>query len=120
MRCRELTANGGTPFAVAEPWAAKHYLCEVQGSGGARPVKTVIGCDTGPPEIVQVLDTLAAEAAVTEEAASLKAWAAQMGYDADSRRGKRAYRAELRRARLLRRLLGEGDYQRLLWETERL
>jgi hypothetical protein len=43
-----------------------------------------------------------------------------MGYDPDSRRAERAYRAERRQGKLLRGLLGEKGYRRLLWETKRL
>ncbi len=120
MRCRELPPNGYAEPEVAEPWAAKHYLCELRGSNGARPIRTVIGSDDRPPDIVEVLDTLAAEAAVAEEAGSFDAWAYRLGYDPDSRTGERAYRSERRRGRLLLRLLGEDAYRRLLWETERL
>jgi hypothetical protein len=120
MRCREVTPNGGDNSAVPDPWAAKHYACELHGSNGDRPVRTVVGSDNGPPEMVEVLDTLAAEAAVTEEARGFEAWAAQMGYDPDSRHAERTYRADLRRAKLLRQLLGEQSYQRLLWEIDRL
>jgi hypothetical protein len=120
MRCREVTANGATKSALPERVAAKHYACELHGSNGHRPVRTVMGSDNGPPELVDVLDTLAAEAAVAEEADGYEAWAARMGYDPDSRAGERAYRAELRHAKLLRRLLGDESYEQLLWKTERL
>jgi hypothetical protein len=120
MRCRELPPNVHDASEVAEPWAAKHYLCELRGSDGGRPITTVVGSDNGPPEIVDVLDVLAAEAAVAEEAGSFEAWADRLGYDPDSRNGERAYRNEVRRGKLLRALLGEDSYRRLLWETERL
>lgn len=120
MRCRELPPNVHDASEVAEPWATKHYLCELRGSNGGRPIRSVLGSDDGPPEIVDVLDALAAEAAVAEEAGSFEAWADRLGYDPDSRTGERAYRNELRRGRLLRAMLGEDAYRRLLWETERL
>lgn len=120
MRCREMTLDTDNGLACPEPWAPHHYLCELHGSNGDLPVRTVIGSDNGPPEIVEVLDALAAEAAVAEETGGYEAWAAQMGYDPDSREARRAYRAELRRGRLLRALLGDDAYRRLLWETDRL
>lgn len=120
MRCREMTVHNERAFVVTEPWAAKHYACELHGSNSHRPIRAVIGSDNGPPELVDVLDALAAEAAIAEEADGFEGWAAQMGFDPDSRRAERAYRAEVRQARLLRELLGEPRYRQLLWETERL
>jgi hypothetical protein len=120
MRCQEVTANGDHEPRVIDPSAAKQYACELYGSNGTRPVRTVIGSDDGPPELIEVLDTLAAEAAAAEEAGGFEAWAARMGYDPQSRRGERAYRAEVRRGKLLRQLLGDDRYAQLLWETERL
>jgi hypothetical protein len=119
LRCQEVTPNGDE-VVVSEPRATNYYLCELHGSNGDRPLRTTIGTDDGPPEITEVLDAVAAEAAVAESAGGFEAWADQMGYDRDSRQAEREYRAVLRDARLLRRLLGENAYWRLLWETERL
>lgn len=120
LRCREVPVNGHELAAISQPWAAKHYSCELHGSNGDRPVRVVIGSDHGPPDIDEVLDALAAEAAVAEEADGFEAWAAHLGYDPDSPRSEALYHAELRQARLLRGLLGDDAYRRLLWETERL
>jgi hypothetical protein len=120
MRCREVPLNGDGGLAVGEPWAAKHYSCELYGTNGDRPVRALVGSDIGPPGIDEVLDAVAAEAAVAEEAGGFEAWAAQLGYDPDSRYDERIYRTALRHARLLRRMLGDEGYRRLLWETERL
>ena len=120
MRCREVSLDSDPGLTITDPWATKHYVCELHGCNGDRPVRTVIGSDHGPPEMVDVLDILAAEAAVAEEADGFEGWATQMGYHPDSRHAERTYHAELRRAKLLRQLLGEHSYRRLLWETERL
>jgi hypothetical protein len=120
IRCQEITLNGDHGFLIAEPWAAKQYLCELRGSNGDRPVTTVIGSDNGPPRVAEVLDAVAAEAAVVEQARCYEEWAAEMGFDPDSRHGERVYRTERRQAKLLRALLGDHAYKVLLWETERL
>ena len=120
VSCRELNSNGDHELVLGERWAAKHYACELRGSNGDRPVRRVIGSDDGPPDLVDVLDILAAEAAVVEDSGDFEGWAAQMGYSPDSRRAERTYRAELRNSKLLRGLLGEDGYRRLLWETMRL
>jgi hypothetical protein len=120
MRCREITLNGDHPFLITEPWAAKQYSCELLGSNGDRPVRTIIGSDNGPPEMADVLDTVAAEAAVVDAAGGYEAWARELGFDPDSRHGERVYRAARRQAKQLRELLGDETYQQLLWQTERL
>ncbi len=120
MRCREVVLDGDQGLLIPDPWAAKHYRCELYGANGARPVTTIMASDSGQPEVVEVLDAVAAEAAVVEDTGTYEQWALHMGFDPDSRRGERVYRSERRQARLLRALLGEEDYRELLWETERL
>jgi hypothetical protein len=120
LRSREVTANGDPECLIDDPWTAEHYRCELHGSNGDRPVSTIMASDTGPPELADVLDAVAAQAAVVEEAPSYEGWALQMGFDPDSRRGERVYRNERRQAKRLRALLGDEAYRRLLWETERL
>jgi hypothetical protein len=122
IRCRPVGVNrdayDGMP--VPDPLPVYRYSCELHGSNGDRPLRTVVATDTGAPDIRDVLDGVAAEAAVVDEARRYERWADQMGFDRDSRRGERAYRAARRQARLLRGLLGDERYEELLWEIERL
>jgi hypothetical protein len=120
LRCREVTGQGDQGFLIAERRAAKQYLCELHGSRGDPPVRKMMGSDNGPPNMADVVDTVAAEAAVVEETRCYEAWAERMGFDPDSRRGEQIYRTERRQARVLRALLGGEGYRKLLWETERL
>ncbi len=117
LRCREVAPN---PPPTTEPVQNHHYQCELHGSNGDRPVAAVMPSDNGSPDVRDVLDTLAAEAAVVEEAGGYERWALQMGHDPDSRYGERLYRAARRQAKLLRQLVGDEQYVRLLWHTERL
>jgi hypothetical protein len=120
MRCRQVPVHKDRTPLLEESWARRRYFCELYGSGGDRPVTTIIGSDNGPPEITDVLDAVAAEAAVVEEAGGYERWAVEMGFDPDSRRGERIYRSIRRQATALRRLLGEERFEQLLWDTERL
>jgi hypothetical protein len=120
MRCREVALTGDEGSLITEPWAGRHYRCELYGTNGDRPVRTIMASDNGPPEVADVVDAVAAEAAVLEETGSFEEWALQMGFDSDSRHGERVYRTVRRQARLLRALLGDEAYRTLLWETERL
>src|SRR5438105_7982613 len=117
MRCREIEGSHGNGRQVAfpEPWAARHFRCELYGSNGDRPLVTTIGSDDGPPELPDVLDTVAAESEDVEEAGHFEQWAARIGFDSDSRAAERVYRETRRQAMLLRRLLGEETYRALLW-----
>jgi len=120
IRCHEVVPCDDHGFLIIPPEAAKHYECELHGTNGHRPVTTIIAADSGPPDLAEVLDALAAQAAVIEETSCYEEWAAQMGFDPDSRRGERVYRSERRQAKLLRELLGDEGYRTLLWEIERL
>lgn len=120
MRCRKVDPNGSHRLLITAPWAPHQYRCELYGSNGDRPVTTIVGSDDGPPEMPDVLDEVAAEAAVVETARCFEEWAIQMGFDPDSRYAERVYRSWRKRTSNLRKLLGDEHYERLLWGTERL
>ncbi len=120
MRCRPVTVNGDPTMLIAEPWAPQQYSCQLYRANGHGPITAIVGSDNGAPELRDVLDAVAAQAAVADHARGYEHWALEMGFDPDSRKGERVYRAARRQARLLRQLLGEDQYARLLWETERL
>jgi hypothetical protein len=120
MHCRQVSVNGDDPFLISEPWAPRQYSCELHRSNGDRPVKVIMGSDNRAPDFADVLDTVAAEAAVVDQAEGYEQWALHMGFDPDSRHGERVYRAARRQAKLLRQLLGDEQYVNLLWLTERL
>jgi hypothetical protein len=120
MRCQEVAINGGNTPEAMSPLETHQYACELYASGGDRRVTTIIGSDDGPPQLSEVLDAVAAEAAVAEEARDYEQWAVAMGFSPDSRYGERVYLSVRRRAKLLRQLLGDDRYRQLLWQTERL
>jgi hypothetical protein len=99
---------------------ATRYRCDLLGANGERLTTTIVTTNGKLPGTADVLDALAAEAAVVEEANCFEAWAVQMGFDPDSRHHERIYRASRRQAKCLRRMLGDADYDRLLWRTSRL
>lgn len=71
------------------------------------------------PDIYEVLDCLASDAAGIENARDFDDWCSEYGYDTDSRKAERIYHTCQRQAASLRRLLGDDAYQALLWDTER-
>lgn len=72
------------------------------------------------PSAEDVLDCLASDAAGFENARTFEEWASEYGYDADSRKAERTYKAVERQTEALARLLPVDAYDRLLWHTERL
>lgn len=75
---------------------------------------------TGKPKIDDVLDCLANDAAGVENARNFEDWAADYGYDTDSRKAETIYTEIKKQAQELRDLLGDDLYQVLLWEVERM
>ena len=76
-------------------------------------------CEPTPPELADVLDCLASNAMGIENARCFEEWAAEYGYDEDSRRAERVYRTCQEEAAKLARFLGEGVFQEVL-DAERL
>lgn len=72
-----------------------------------------------PPELDEVLECLASDAAGIENSGSFEGWCGEYGYDTDSRRAARTYNNTERQADRLKQFLGEDYYQQLLWEVQR-
>lgn len=71
------------------------------------------------PATDDVLDCLASEAAGFENARDFEDWCSEYGYDDDSSRAKRTYKAVAQNTKALRRFLGDDGYELLLWDVER-
>lgn len=72
------------------------------------------------PKIEDVLDCLASDASGFENEDGFESWASGYGYSTDSRKAERIYKTIESQAKRLKKFLGETQYNRLLWETERL
>ena len=75
---------------------------------------------TAAPTSADVLDCLASDAAGFQNTQSFEDWAKDYGYDTDSREAFRIYNTVARQAARLRAMLGQQNYEQLLWNTERL
>ena len=69
------------------------------------------------PKAKDVLDCLASDASGTEN--SFEDWCSEYGYESDSRKAERIYKACEHSAKRLKAFLGEELYQQLLWHCER-
>jgi hypothetical protein len=74
---------------------------------------------TNDPNVVEVLDCLASDAAGFVNAQGFEDWCSEYGYDSDSRKAEKIYRAVERQTDSLRRVLGD-DFETVLFETENL
>lgn len=101
---------------------ASHYRVRLLRSG-ARPFGlyySMGAAHKSPPTLPDVLDCLASDASGYDAEDGFEAWAEAYGYDPDSRRAERLYRAVERQAEHLRAFLGYAAYESLLYGTERL
>lgn len=71
------------------------------------------------PELASVLNCLASDAS-SVEGNDFESWAADLGFDPDSRTALKTYNVCVRQMASLGRLLGADAYSELLWNTERL
>ena len=75
---------------------------------------------SGEPTAADVLNCLASDSSSIENAGSSEEWASDFGYDPDSRKAEKIYRACVKEAARLKVFLGDDLYQKLLYDTEGL
>lgn len=98
-----------------------HFQCKLVGPQHRMSLYFSLGAACSiPPTLEEVLDCLASDASSYENAKDFENWARDYGYSEDSRAAEKVYRAVKRSSEQLKRVLGETDYQELLWETDRL
>jgi hypothetical protein len=71
------------------------------------------------PELTDVLDCLASDAAGIENALSFEGWAEEYGFDTDSRRAEQIFKATAEQTRKLRAFLWPDAYETLLYYVDR-
>ena len=73
------------------------------------------------PTAADVLNCLASDAAGFENARSFEDWCSEYGYDTDSRKAEKTYKAVEKQSDQLKRLLADDDvFHSLLFDTEGL
>jgi len=73
---------------------------------------------SGEPDAKSVLNCLASDASSLENAGNFESWAGEYGYDTDSRKAEKLYRAVEQQTAKLQRFLEPDQYQELLYQTE--
>ena len=100
------------------PRGSNHYRCTISANGHRYTMHWSQGpAITDEPDAADVLDALASDASNTE--AGFENFAAEYGYDEDSRKAERIYRACVGVRKALFRLFGD-DAEALMYEVERL
>lgn len=105
-----------------DEWSAEatHWVVWIQ--VGKRRFKTYYSqgsAYTGEPKPEDVLECLVSDAQAAGPETSFENFCDDFGYDTDSRKAERVYKACQRTGKHLKRLLGEEAYDTLLWQTER-
>jgi hypothetical protein len=114
----------------------RHFRCSIinQNNGKAMSLYFSQGsAHVKAPTLEDVLDCLASDAASIENSkpsdehpraiysdTAFENWATEFGYDPDSRKAEKMYKATRRQAEQLKRTIGPEAYDQLLWHTERL
>jgi len=71
-----------------------------------------------PPTLESILECLVNEAITVESSDDLQDWAEQLGYDPDDKKTKRTYNIIKKHIKELKNLLGDENYQTLLYDVE--
>lgn len=98
-----------------------HWKCTIR---NGRKQMTItfskgLGLHGEPATLEEVLDCLASDAAGYENAGSFELRCDEYGYDTDSRKAEKTYNLIGKQAKTLKYILGEENYNALLWDTER-
>lgn len=99
-----------------------HWKCRLRAGRRSMTVyfSKGFGHKGAEPAAAEVLNCLAMDASGYENAGDFESWCSEYGYDADSRKAERTYKAVEKQVAALRRFLGaESTYKTLLWGTER-
>lgn len=110
------------------PAGSRHFACRFGFANSPYALTCYFSqgpAHTEPPTAEDVLDCLASDASGYENAPRFEDWAGEYGYDTDSRRAERTFRAVEAQAASLRTWLRNGTgsfdaFSDLLWEIERL
>lgn len=78
-----------------------------------------IGHHGAEPTVNEVLDCLASDAAIVENSGDFAGFCSELGYDEDSRKAERDWKATEHQTDRLKRFLGDELYDQLVWHTER-
>src|ERR1700690_1900550 len=107
----DVTHAPRNPNMPNDQWSlgARHWFCVLTGRAGKMEFYFSQGAaHTKPPTLPEILDCLASDAATVENARSFEDFAAELGYDPDSRAAEKTYNICRKQAMELANLLGSA------------
>ena len=117
----DTTLVDSNPNMTDMPSGSTHWRCVLRLQAKRMTVYYSMGpAHCGEPTLANVLGALASDAISWENAPSFEEWASEFGYDTDSRKAERTYKAVEKQTEALARLLPPDAYNQLLWHTERV
>jgi hypothetical protein len=102
---------------------SSHYLCKIFKAGRVTPMNVTFSqgaAHKNKPTLSTVLDCLASDASGVMHGQTFEDWASDYGYDTDSRKAERTYRAVCNQTQELLLLVGPDGLDELVNEIERL
>ena len=112
------TANSNPNMPGEWPQGATHYRVTLKRPGHHMTVPFSMGmAHTSPPTTENVLSCLLSDASITDNAQDFSDFCRELGFETDSRRAERTYKATVRQTAKLRTFLGE-EYDQALYHVD--
>jgi|SRR5882672_3289550 len=116
------TATDANPNMDDTSHDMDHWSCKFRRAGSARVMTVIFSMGSGhhgkAPTACDVLDCLASDATGCD-GRSFEDWCGDYGYDTDSRKAERTWKATVRQSAKLQQFLGD-DFAAFLYYTEKL
>lgn len=109
-------AAGNPNMPADEGSRMTHWRCTLRSHGRSLTIPYSMGLAfSDPPDLLRVLNCLALDAASARDCEyNFEIWAAELGYDSDSRQNERIFHAVVSQSEELRVFLGDEAYKSLL------
>jgi len=116
------------PNFEGEKWADESFHYRISLKKGPKSLVTHYSKGSGlpePPDVFEVLSSLADDAAGFENNPDLDSWIREYGHEEDPdeedphKKDRKIFKAVEKSAEKLKKFLGEEAYKQLLWEIER-
>lgn len=118
MTCKRTDDNPG----MDDLGGMDHWRCTLRAGRSRMTLTFSMGSahNGKEPTVEDVLDCLASDASGYANASEFDLWCQEYGYDGDSRKAERTFKAVRSQTQKLMQFLGESAFETLLWKTERL
>lgn len=114
LSCERVDRN---PHMSDDKWNADHWRCRLSRRGKRMAVyfSKGYGHHGKEPSTGEIIESLAMDASGYENSRGFEDWASEYGYDTDSSRARKTYKAVKSEAVRLRKFLGDALYERVVY-----